>query len=177
MVTVSKQSSAMAARPTTKTESWYTREDVLDLLGISEHTITNWVRKGILHPVWERRRVKNGQEREVMIFDPKELTKLPGRKRAARELPSSGEVAAKAFELFNDGAKQRDVVVATLSDPEKIRELHETWMDMGGADFVITPAARGVIEILLGPIADVAELVEKLRARLPVPPDADASDA
>jgi Helix-turn-helix domain len=167
MVTASKPKPGMPTRPTAKTESWYTREDVLDLLGISEHTITNWMRKGILNPIRETRWCKDGREHDVWVFDPKELVAAPTPRRRGREEPSAGEIAAKAFDLFNDGAKQRDVVVATNAEPEKIRELHETWLEMGGADFVITPAARIDIEKLLGPIGDIAELVEKLRAKLP----------
>lgn len=160
-------------RPSGKTESWYVREDVIDLLGISENTLMNWMRKGMVKPIRELRVCKDGREREVWIYDPKELTKLPMRHRNAREVPTAGEVAAKAFELFTDGAKQRDAVIATRAEPERIRELYETWLEMGGADFVITPAARVDLEQLLGPITDVAELVQKVRARIepPAPDD------
>jgi hypothetical protein len=152
-------------RPSVKTESWLTRDQARDLLRCSEAMLTHWTKTGLVHPIQEARKVKGGQVRAIWLYDPQELARLPLRRRGREPAPE--DRAPQAFEMFNDGHKPRDVVVATRLDPDRVRDLHEQWLMMGGSDVVIATAAKRDLEAIVGPFEDVAELVARVRERVP----------
>ena len=61
---------------------------------------------------------------------------------------SSGEVAAKAFELFNQGKRPVAAVIALKQSPDTINALYEKWVAMRGAWLV----PRQLKEDLIGEI-------------------------
>lgn len=128
------------------------------MAGVSYNTIVNWVNAGRLHPQKEMRLLTNGQQREIKVFNQAELLKLIRR----RDPNEHGEVAARAFELFNEGRPIRDVVITLRQTPERIEQLHDQWKDGGGSELVITPVAKRDLERLLGPFVGVADIVERV---------------
>jgi hypothetical protein len=142
------------------TSSWLTRNESADLLKMSVTTIANYERRGKLHPVFTYRPDSRGIEHRVAVYDPKELIKLPHvqapRPGASRE---PGEVAARCFELFDQDKTIREAVIELRETPERVRLLHESWLDTGGADLTITAVAKEAFEKLVGPFAGVAELL------------------
>lgn len=163
------------------TSSWVTRNQAADLIGVSHTTIKNW--DGVhLHPRKARRPLPNGGFREVWVYDTDELSKIPsGLRQRARAMPGGqGEIAARAFEMFDEGHPLRRVVISLRETPEAVEVLHDQWMRLGGADVVVGPAARAEIERLLGPFDGVAGLVERIReltcpAAAPTPVATDAA--
>lgn len=147
------------------TSGWLTRNEASDILKMSVSTIANYERRGKLHPRYAYRPDSRGIDHHVAIYDPKELMKLPsgGRIHGPRE---PGEVAARSFELFAQGRGLQDVVIELRETPSRIRELHESWLDMGGADLTITTTAKSVLEKLVGPFSTVADLIAMIETAL-----------
>lgn len=129
------------------------------MAAISYNTLMKWVKAGRLHPQKEIRLLPNGHRREIRVFNPAELLKIPHRREPVNE---DGEVAARAFEMFGEGRSICEVVIALRKTPEYIVDLHDHWEWSGGSEFVITPAARREFERLLGPFVGVADIVERV---------------
>jgi hypothetical protein len=145
------------------TDSWLTRRNVMDLKRVADGTIRNWEKSGRLKPRIARRSYNNGT-RDTVVYDPAEVAKLP------RAIPRSdadpGEVAARAFELFDAGESVRAVVVRVRVEPERASELRAEWEECGGTDLVINPLAHAELARLVGPFFDVAGLVDRVRSTL-----------
>ena len=138
------------------------RESAADLLGVSVNTILNFERKGWLHPA-RVLSAKSGQL--VFVYDPKELAEISKRARVSN-IRDPGETAARAFERFSQGASLREVVMELREAPDKVHDLHEHWLDMGGANVVITDDAKTVLEKIVGAFKNVPELIERVSERL-----------
>jgi hypothetical protein len=144
------------------TATWLTANQVVDMLGVAHDTVKQWERKGLLHPGRGRRVLSNGASREVRVYDPHEVAGIP-RRRTVRVPNDPGELAARAFELMEQGKSLREVVVDLREAPAKVAELHEQWLNLGGSDVVIGRAAADEIVGLVGPFDGVAGLIERLR--------------
>lgn len=143
--------------------TWLTINQVVDLIGCAHITVKTWVSKGTLHPRKARRQVGNGSLREVWVFDPREIARVPRRRTSS--VPSSpGEIAARAFELFDEGRPDREVVTDLRETPQRVAELREQWMLGGGSEIVIGRVAAQEIARFIGPFDGVAGLVQRLRA-------------
>jgi len=79
-----------------------------------------------------------------------------------QERQAAKELEARCFELFSQGKTNREVVIELRETSDRIRELRERWVDDGGADLVISDAAKKAFEQLLGPFRDVTELLERV---------------
>ncbi len=148
--------------------SWLTRNESADLLRRSVTTIANYEREGKLHPQYVYRPDSRGIEHRVAVYDPKELMPLRHPDLRPLAIREPGEVAARSFELFNQGKTVRDVVIELRETPDQIRQLHESWLDSGGADLTITSIAKDALEKLVGPftsIADLLALIEEIAKR------------
>lgn len=146
------------------TSTWLTRNECIDAMNLARQTLKNYERQGLLHPKRVSRRDARGHEQVTVVYNPKELAKLPrgvGRAFAPREL---GEMTARCFELFDQGKTFREIVILLRQTSDKIHELHEKWLDDGGANFVITPQAKEALETVLGPFEDVAGLIALVTA-------------
>ena len=142
-------------------DSWVTRLQATDLLGCSTNTLRVHEVRGRLHPRLVYRRDERGVARELYVYDPVELSKIPKRERYVVS-SDPGEIAARAFELFDQGQSLRAVVIATREMPAKVLELHQQWLDMGGAAWVINAPARAILESTIGPCASIAEVIERI---------------
>lgn len=146
-----------------ETRDWLTRNEASDLLSCSLQTLANYERKGILHPQRAYRPDGRGAEHQVLVYDPRELSKLASRLNRQIASPRDpGEMAARAFELFREGKTMEEVVVELRLLPDQVRELHDKRLDMGGAQLVISATAKEALEQVVGPFASVTELVEKV---------------
>ena len=128
-------------------------------------TIANYERKGKLHPRRTYRPDSRGVDRNVAVYDPSELTSLPRAPQAAPAVREPGEIAARAFELFDQGMTPREAVIELRETPERISGLRENWLDLGGAGLTITQSTKAALEQLVGPFSDVSDLlalIEKL---------------
>lgn len=147
------------------TSTWLTRAEAADVLGVAENTIARWAQQGLLHPLVAPRKTSAGQTMQVNVYNPRELAACPV-KRTVGRLP--GDIAARAFEMFGAGESRREVVISTREEPDKIEDLYQRWLDMGGSDVVITPEARDSLSELLGTrISSVAELVVAVKKIAP----------
>lgn len=126
---------------------------------VSWNTIKNWTKKQLLHPQLALRPLANGAMREVFVYDPRELARMARRKADAND---AGEIAARAFELFEHGKSLREVVIALRETLPKVEELHEQWTRSGGSELVITSVAKRELEVLVGPFEGVAGLVQRV---------------
>lgn len=174
---------AKSGKDTVDTSSWVTRNMAADLLEVSHTTIRGMEGK-ILHPRRGRRSLPNGGYREIWLYDPEELARVSSaRRQKARHAPiQPGEMVARAFELFDDGRPLREVVTELRETPESIAAWHDQWLELGGAEIVVGPAARKELARLVGPFEGVADLVARVRdavaprAAEPATPGAQATD-
>lgn len=141
------------------TATWLTCSEAAQLLGVGESTIRYWARVDKLKPERARRTHPSGSSREVDVFDPAQLAVFAARRKITRVPSGPGEIAATAFELFDQGASMRRVVTEVRETPQRVAELHEQWLDFGGADLVVGPQAREALVRLVGEFGDVADLV------------------
>ena len=146
---------------------WLTRWEAAEVLGVTENTIVNWEHKKHLVPTLVVKADRGGAERAQWLYDPKQLAAMPRSDRFARRIRSEGEVAARAFEFFEEGKTIREIVIALREEPSKIETLKEQWENFGGADIVINDAARKALESVVGPFKGVADLVDLVCAFAP----------
>lgn len=149
--------------------TWLTRNEVADLLGISINTIANLERRDMLHPQRIIRSDPIGCERLTFIYDPREVAKIPRRDRLTN-IRAPGETAARCFELLDAGKTVKQIIVELRETPEQIIALREKWLDTGGADLVISPEAKDVLQAHVGSFTNVAELVEIVLTLTPTTP-------
>jgi hypothetical protein len=150
------------------TSRWLTRNEAADLLMISTQTLANYERKGFLHPQHGYRTDACGADRRVVLYDPQELTKCPRYNRtllSPRER-APGEITARACLLFREGKTDEEVVIELHETFERIAELREKWLDGGGAALVMSPGAKQDFEKVVGPFGSIAELFERVVAKL-----------
>lgn len=148
---------------------WLTVRQIADSLAVSEGTVRSWVNRGVLKSVVKaQRRGRNGSLFLCDVFDPTEVGALDAKRRKGAPAPPNdpGEIAARAFELFDSGDELRKVVVKLRQRPEVVSELHDQWLDLGGAQVVVTQEARDALERVVGPFEGVADLVRLVRSRL-----------
>lgn len=148
--------------PSTKDLSaWIDRIAASDLLGVAMSTLFNWEREDKLHPQKHRRQTRDNQMRWIWVYDPHELAKMPRRSRA--EVRTRGEVTALAFDLFRQGAALDAVAIELREDPDTVMHLHERWLDMSRARYVITPELWNDFEEIVGKFADVTTLLVRMK--------------
>jgi len=81
---------------------------------------------GRLHAHKQRRLLTSGQHREIRVFKEAEVRKFLRR----RDPNEADEMAARAFEMFEDGRSIREIVIALRVRPERIERLHDQWEDL-----------------------------------------------
>ena len=155
---------ALDAALKTDTSSWLTRNESSDLLRVSTQTLKNYEHQGKLNPLRARRRDARGHEQTVVIYDPKELARLP-KGMVPFTQRTAGEIEARSFEMFEQGKSFREIVVALRETSETVHGLHERWLDDGGSYLVISDVTKQGLEEILGPFKDVTELVDLVTAK------------
>ena len=147
------------------TSTWLTRNESTDALSISIQTLKNYEERGLLHPARVPRRDARGHEQIVVVYDPKELAKLPrgvGRPFSPRD---SGEINARCFEMFEQSRPFSEIVIEQRQTSDKVHELYERWLDDSRAVWVINDEAKKALAAVLGPFASVTELVTLVQQR------------
>lgn len=156
---IKARSTILQSREVLDTSTWLTRREAAESLSVATQTLVNYEQRKMLHPAHVRRADKRGREQIVVVYDPKELGKLPrgvGRLVYSRE---TGELAASCSALFEQGKSNREIVIKLRVTYDEVRELREQWLDGGGAALVINDEARSTLEKMLGPFEDVAGLI------------------
>ncbi len=155
LVAMATPRQATAAK-TVDTTGWLSREQAVDLLGVSYWTLVSWERRGLLHP---QKATRGPSLRELFVYDPNELIRVPRKHR--EPIPNEpGELSARVFEMLEAGKNVREIVMTTRETPAKIDELREAWLDAGGSDLVIGTSAKAELQRFLGTFATVGELVQ-----------------
>lgn len=141
-------------------DGWLDRNQASDLLGCSIQTLANYQRRGRLKARRALRPDAQGIERQVYVYDPRELAKL--HKHVRPVVMSPGEIAARTFELLDQGKSIREIVIEIREMPDTIVALKEQWSDLGGADRVLTPLAWDKLAALVGPFDNVGDLITRI---------------
>jgi hypothetical protein len=140
-----------------------TRYEASDRLSCSLQTLANYERKGVLHPQRTYRTDGRGTERLVIVYSPEEVNKLATLMNRGAILPrGAGELTGRAFDLFEEGKSEREVIRELRLTVEAAQELHEKWESTGGTEVVISPNAKAALEKIVGPFKSVTDLVELL---------------
>jgi hypothetical protein len=142
-----------------------TRNEASDMLSCSSQTLANYERKGFLHPQHAYRPDGRGAEHRVIVYSPHELTKLASKLHRPISARDPGEIAGRAYEMYDEGRSDREIVRELRLTPDAVQALHDKWLDGGGADRVLTTSAWEALEGVIGSFKSVTELVE-LVARL-----------
>jgi hypothetical protein len=110
-----------------------TRKQVADRLGVAETSVRR-LEGTYLRPIRQGR---------FVFFDEAEVERYAAESGGHRR-HDSGEVAARAFELFREGKDFRDVVIELRQSPERIRQLLREYALAG--DLLISAEIRCEIE-------------------------------
>ncbi len=110
-----------------------TRKQVADRLGVAETSVRR-LEGAYLHPI------RHGR---FVFFDQAEVEQYAA-EGGGRRGHDSGDVAARAFELFREGKDFRDVVIELRQTPEKIRHLLREYAL--GSDLYMSAEIRCEIE-------------------------------
>jgi len=145
----------------TDLSTWLTAQEAADLLRVSAQTVKNWRDRGL---ITSRTRPGTTQERrsEITVYDPHELARLP-RKLHQPIATEPGEVAARAFEMFDEGKTVRAIVVALRRPPAEVEALYDQWKEGGGDQMIIHPAAYDELVRFVGLFPSVEVLVARVR--------------
>jgi hypothetical protein len=136
-----------------------TREQLAKVIGRDERTIRRWERTR-LAPAFSV-----GPD-GVHRFDVERVRELIEVRHhdALRPVDAfDGETAATVFALFAEGVDPADVVMRLKIHPTAVEAMHERFRALRGAFLVSRESAREISVLLGTPIADVAELVARLK--------------
>jgi len=114
-VTMEKKQPSPARQPS---PGGLTRSQVARQLGVGVTAVHDMRLRGTLHP----KRDANG----VWRYDPADVI----RAAAARGVPgkyTAGQVAAQAFQMFDQGGELKDIVIALQVTPEEVFRLYRLW--------------------------------------------------
>jgi hypothetical protein len=152
---------------------WITANQTVDMLGVSRMTLERWVRRGYIRPAKARRDANS--MREIHVYNPVELAKLPRKHKGA--IPDeAGELAARIYELLGDGRTNREIVILTRQTPQRVDEFRQTWLDDGGSHLVISPQVHKALVAVVGDFETVADLVMRVQRLAPASVEIDASE-
>ena len=128
------------------------------LLGLSRSSVRRLELAGELHAEID----SNG----VHSFDAAEVARVAaqrGRDTAAHVEIDEGELAARAFEAFQAGKSQSEVVITLRAEPRRVRAWYDDWRTFQRpTDVVLSSADRAALTSTLGPWRTSAELVERV---------------
>jgi hypothetical protein len=159
-----------AGQKNANTDTWLTRVEAADMLALSIQTLANYETRGELHPQYVYRKTSRGHARITRVYDPQELKKLSRFNRDVIAPRDPGALAARAYEFFDEGRPEREIVRELQMTPDAVSALHEKWKDGGGADLVVTSTAKERLEKIVGSFDSVAELVERVTQLKPKSP-------
>jgi len=148
-------------------EHWLTMEEAASLLAVDRTFFTHAERRGHVHPRYDTRSDTRGHMRAFKVYDPRELANTPvkhrHRHRAFANAP--GELAAAAFEMFDEGRSLRSAVIELRQTPATVEQLYQQWCELeriAGNEWTISKGARAELERFVGTFENVAELVHRV---------------
>ena len=145
--------------------SGLTRAQVARQLGTTVTTVHRMRLRGELHP----KRDANG----VYRYDPADVIRAAGaRKRSTQYTP--GQIASRAFQMFDHGGELKEIVIALEITPEEVFRLYRLWQCSlddpppvaVGSEARLLDEEPGAEEAFARAMAQAAELAE-LPARRP----------
>jgi hypothetical protein len=140
-----------------------TRAEASDLLGCSQATLINYERRGRLTVRWHAAIDQGGKLRgQMAMYLIDDVVKLP-RKHPNPTPENPDELCARAFEMFELGKSEREIVVLLRATYDKIHALHEQWRDAGGVAIELSESQRAAIVRLVGEFSSGEQLVEIVR--------------
>jgi hypothetical protein len=149
---------AKSAPPSEPTERWLTRAEAADLLGVSVTTILGHERLGRITARWTIVTNARGQMRDTPVLRIEEILKLPrGNPNPTPE--NIDELSARAFTLFENGKTAKQAVIELRAAPQKILAIHEEWLDMGGAELVLSAQNKKSLTEIFGEFESTEDLI------------------
>lgn len=115
---------------------------------------------GELHPI------KVGPK-QIRKFDPREVSarkrNVPEkvRSRAAQADPA-GEIYARAYEMLNEGASPRDLVISLRQTQQAIDGIVKDWNESGSGQLLIPQRTREWLESIVGKFQSARELYDQV---------------
>jgi len=156
-------------------KSVYTRTETMAILGCSMTSVIRMEAHGTLTRKTIVKPTKGGRtDIEVVVYEASEVTRQAERMgkrmrmRGNGEMQSipEGELTAIAFEMFDRGCSLREVLVRTREPVDKVQDMYDAWLDMGGSAITISTVAQAELERFVGPFASIAELVQRVADRI-----------
>jgi len=147
---------------------WISRNEAADLLDATPATFLYWEQRGYLHA-----QICHGRHTHhaTHYYDPIELSKVPRKRNSLRNYTPPGEAAGRAFEMFEAGKTNRDVVIEMRVDPATVEDLRQQWLECGERIWVLSGPTRAELGEIVGHFTNERELVERVRASV-APTDA-----
>jgi hypothetical protein len=145
-------------------DGFLSRIQAQDLLGVSNATLMDWERRGLLHPVRALSRTSN---HKCFYYDATELATLPMAKRE-KYRPGPGEIAGRVFEMLRAGKTIADIVIELRVEPAAVEDLRQQWLESVSTKvLVVSERDRAELERLLGgEIRSSGQLVALARRRV-----------
>ena len=142
-----------------------TRNEASDLRGTSPAMLIKHERAGRLIPYYSYEADMGGTMRNLIMYAIDDVLKLPRREHAA--VPNDpDELCARAFELFEVGKTITQAVLELRAHYTKVAEFHAAWIEMGGAEIVLSATnCKRLVEIV-GSFASADELVDLVQAKV-----------
>jgi hypothetical protein len=112
-------------KPSNAPRAWHglTRSHVARHLGVGITTVHRMRLRGDLNPTRD--------DIGVWRYDPADVVRAaarrgsaPGRNMSKTRIRTAGETAARAFQIFEQGGRLREVVIALRLTPEEVRQLY-----------------------------------------------------
>jgi hypothetical protein len=119
-------------------EDWLTRKQLAQRIARSYGHVRTLQARGEI-------RGKRGDD-GVWRYDASQVDALLAKRpiKIGRRRPGQGEQAARAFELFAQGKRNREVVVALREAPERVRELRREFVEPD--EVIVSAAVRARVE-------------------------------
>ena len=102
---------------------WMPRDAAARLLGLSIQTVITYEKRGLLHPLQDRRRDKRGREHIVNVLDPQELLALR-KKLSSKQVNPDGSIDTSCWYTRNEACDCMKISVQTLKNYEAKGLIH-----------------------------------------------------
>jgi hypothetical protein len=141
---------------------WLTRNEATDMLHCARATLSNYEARGYLHPKYIKRTDARGASQNTVVYSQEELKRLAARmKRSTMRDP--GDIAALAYDLFDEGKPLREMVKILRVTPEMLEHLRNKWLDMGkNDDLLISPTTKERLTQYTGAFDTIIDLIDRL---------------
>ena len=123
--TPDKEPSAEAQKKATiqNLSDWMPRDAAARLMGVAIQTIITYEKRGLLHPLQDRRRDRRGREHLVNVLDPQELLALR-KKLKSKQVNPDGSIDTSCWYTRNEACDCMSISVQTLKNYEAKGLIH-----------------------------------------------------